>query len=88
MVEMKENKKIEGEVEFDVIVNGECERRVKGLLAYDDVEKDGMALMGMCSPSFAVKVILGLMKYLVESKSKFALLTLMMEMDSIISDLK
>ena len=88
MVEMKEHKNIEGKVEFDIIVNGECERRVKGLLAYEDVEKDGMAIMGKCSPSFAVKVMIGLMKYLLDSGDNFAILAFMIEVDRLLKDLK
>ena len=88
MVEMKEQSNIEGKVEFDVIVDGVCEKRVKGLLAYEDAERDGVAIMGMCNASLAVKIILGLMKYLISSKNKFAILTVMIELDSMIEDMK
>lgn len=83
MVEKQESKNIEGNVKFDIIVNGECERRVSGLLAYEDTERDGFALLGRYSHSFAVKIILALIKNLVDNKAHTALLMLMVELDGI-----
>lgn len=84
MIEKKESKNIERDVKFDIIVDGECKRRVSGLLAYEDTERDGLALLGRYSHSFAVKIILALMKNLVDSKAHSALLMLMVELDGIL----